>query len=65
MIRKTRARALVSVVLAVTAVVGCSDSKSDSKQPQLKGTPDPNIKGPITPGGGPNAKPAQAAAPVK
>ena len=48
---------LAVVVFTLPMLGGCSDSKTDSKQPQLQGPPDPNVTGPKTPVGGPKAKP--------
>jgi hypothetical protein len=48
----------LAVLGTVFSVAGCGDSKVDSKQPTLQGTPDPRLKGvgpaPVgSPGGAP------------
>jgi hypothetical protein len=53
----------LAVLGTVFSVAGCGDSKVDSKQPSLQGTPDPRLKGvgpaPVgSPGGAPGGAPA-------
>lgn len=54
-------RVLAIVAVVAFAPMGCEDSADDEKQPQMQGNPDPNIKGPATPGGGGAGNPGDAA----
>jgi hypothetical protein len=51
--RKFISTAIAGLLMFTAMItVGCSDGATDNKQPKLTGTPDPKIKGPVTPSTG-------------
>ena len=56
---RVRSILFLLLVAGVSATLTACKDAADDKQPKLQGTGDPNIKGPVQPGGGGQPKAAE------